>query len=68
MLSPDGYTILPMRRPTTISTLRFFMGRSVSHKSPSRQRILHEKITVAFFYYRKARLREIFERKRYTCC
>jgi len=44
------------------------MGRSVSHKSPSRQRILHEKITVAFFYYRKARLREIFERKRYTCC
>jgi len=68
VLSPDGYTILPMRRPTTISTLRFFMGRSVSHKSASRQRILPEKIAAAFFYYPKGRFGEIFERSRYTCC
>ncbi|CUX11394.1 hypothetical protein AGR8A_Cc30368 [Agrobacterium fabrum str. J-07] len=68
MLSPDGYTTLPMRRPTTISTLRFFMGRSVSHKRPSRQRILREKITAAFFYYPAGRFGEIFERDQYTCC
>jgi len=44
------------------------MGRSVSQKTPSRQRILQEKIAAAFFYYPQADFREIFERSRYTCC
>jgi hypothetical protein len=39
VLSPDGYTILPMRVPTTrMLAVRFFMGRSVSHKVYARQR------------------------------
>jgi len=38
------------------------MGRSVSQKSPSRQRILLEKITAAFFYYPDGDFGEIFER------
>jgi hypothetical protein len=39
VLSPDGYTTLPMRVPTTrIIEVRFFMGRIVSHKGAARQR------------------------------
>jgi hypothetical protein len=42
VLSPDGYTILPMRVPTTrMFAVRFFMGRSVSHKAHARQRPFH---------------------------
>jgi hypothetical protein len=39
VLSPGGYTTLPMRVPTTrMFAVRFFMGRSVSHKVYPRQR------------------------------
>jgi hypothetical protein len=37
VLSPDGYTILPMRLPTTISEIIVFMGRSVNGKYMPRQ-------------------------------
>ncbi|WP_439603952.1 hypothetical protein [Shinella sp.] len=40
VLSPDGYTILPMRLPTTrMIAVRFFMGRSVNGKVHARQRL-----------------------------
>jgi len=40
VLSPGGYTTLPMRVPTTrMFAMRFFMGRSVSHKASTRQRL-----------------------------
>jgi hypothetical protein len=40
VLSPDGYTILPMRLPTTrMIAVRFFMERSVNGKVPARQRL-----------------------------
>jgi hypothetical protein len=41
VLSPDGYTILPMRLPTTrMIVVKFFMVRSVNGKSNARQRLL----------------------------
>jgi hypothetical protein len=40
VLSPDGYTILPMRLPTTrMIVVKFFMVRSVNGKSNARQRL-----------------------------
>nr|CAI0338249.1 hypothetical protein SHINE37_42103 [Rhizobiaceae bacterium] len=40
VLSPGGYTTLPMRVPTTrMIEVRFFMGRSVNGKAPARQRL-----------------------------
>jgi hypothetical protein len=38
-LSPDGYTILPMRFPTTIRTFEIVMGGSDRQKISQRQRI-----------------------------
>jgi hypothetical protein len=39
VLSPGGYTTLPMRVPTTrMIAVRFFMGRIVRHKANARQR------------------------------
>ncbi|MGH6805832.1 MAG: hypothetical protein ACREEJ_03135, partial [Ensifer adhaerens] len=37
-----GYTILPMRRPTTRITAKFIMGRFVKRKSRKRQRLLEK--------------------------
>jgi len=40
VLSPDGYTILPMRLPTTrMIVVKLFMVRSVNGKSNARQRL-----------------------------
>ncbi|MEW9614872.1 hypothetical protein AB3G45_13685 [Shinella sp. S4-D37] len=40
VLSPDGYTTLPMRLPTTrMIAVSFFMGRSVTGKARARQRL-----------------------------
>jgi hypothetical protein len=37
-LTPDGYTVLPMRVPTTISAFEIFMAGSVSRIIHIRQR------------------------------
>jgi hypothetical protein len=42
-LTPDGYTILPMRVPTTIRAIEFFMTGSVNGKPIVRQRANVEK-------------------------
>jgi hypothetical protein len=39
VLSPDGYTILPMRLPTTIRSIEIFMGRIDRQKNLERQRV-----------------------------
>jgi hypothetical protein len=39
VLSPDGYTILPMRLPTTIISIEIFMGGIDRQKIPERQRV-----------------------------
>jgi hypothetical protein len=40
VLSPGGYTTLPMRDPTTrMIAVRLFMARIVSHKDHRRQRL-----------------------------
>jgi hypothetical protein len=40
VLSPDGYTILPMRLPTTIRSIEIFMGGIDRQKNQERQRVL----------------------------